>query len=191
MKKDQTPYYCCLIFLTLVLNQNIKAMQDIEIWKDIPGYEGYYQASDQGRIKSLHQKRGFETISGEFFIKGELIKKGYLRAAFYKDGKRKRILFHNVVMDVFDGPSHLLVDHINTIKTDNRLLNLRRCTNRQNRIWYWEGRPKKVKSVGVTVKKNRYRSRIIIKGKEVVLGYFDNETDASDAYRNAVNKLTP
>lgn len=97
----------------------------IEIFKPIPGYEGIYEVSNLGRLKS--QKWGKERILSPG-VNGN----GYSMADLRKDGVRKCIDVHRLVMLAFVGESDLQVNHINGIKTDNRLKNLEYCTASEN-----------------------------------------------------------
>lgn len=113
-----------------------------EIWKDIPGYEGKYQASNMGRIRSLDRKvRGVCHYTGKDFyrrIKGQLLKPG----RFCKAGHVSVVLghgttgkpVHQLVMKTFAGetPEGMEVLHINGDPADNRLENLRYGTRRDN-----------------------------------------------------------
>lgn len=100
----------------------------IEIFKDIPGFEGYYQASDQGRMKSVERKgRRKERI-----LKPGIDSYGYLYVYLYKNGKRKTLKVHRLILLTFEGPSDLQTNHKNCIKTDNRLENLEYVTNLEN-----------------------------------------------------------
>jgi len=102
----------------------------MEIWKDIIGYEGIYQASNLGNLRSLNYKR-----SGKIqVLKPALDNKGYLRTALMKDGKLKTVKVHRIIAQTF-----LLiindknqVNHINGVKTDNSLTNLEWCNNTEN-----------------------------------------------------------
>lgn len=165
--------------------------KNIEIWKDIPGYEGHYQASDQGRIKAPtktlpHKRYGQYTLK-EKLLKPALVTGGYLAVKI--DSVNHSV--HRLIMLTFEGPSDLQVHHINSIKTDNRFINLRYCTLRQNRIWYWEGENKSSKYVGVCFDKNRNKwiSLIYINGKSKHLGRFENEYLAHEAYEKALTEL--
>lgn len=100
-----------------------------EIWKDIPGYEGLYQVSDYGRVRSLnYNKTGLvKELSME-------ITAGYYRVVLYKNGKRKKVFVHRLVVITFIGPipRGMVVNHINENRSDNRVSNLEIVTYKQN-----------------------------------------------------------
>jgi DNA-binding XRE family transcriptional regulator len=99
-----------------------------EIWKDVPGYEGRYQVSNLGRVKSLnYNQTGKERIMKEVGNSST-----YLRVGLCKYGKVKTNKIHRLVMLAFVGESDLQVNHKNGIKTDNRLKNLEYCTQLEN-----------------------------------------------------------
>lgn len=101
-----------------------------EIWRDIKGYEGLYQVSNFGRVKSLERKvkkwDGFRTMP-ETILKPKVQNNGYLTVMLYKNGKGKTIAIHRLVAEAFipNPHNHPTVDHINRIRTDNREENLR------------------------------------------------------------------
>ena len=104
-----------------------------ENWKDVLGYEGLYQASNLGRIRSLNYNR-----EGKIkILKPVKAKNGYLRVNLYKDGKLKHYSVHRLVWEAFNGkiPEGYEINHINEIKTDNRLENLNLMTPKQNVNW--------------------------------------------------------
>lgn len=97
-----------------------------EQWKDIPGYEGKYQVSDQGRVYNI--KRGT-------LISGWVNSHGYQDVRISSIGNvRKKFKLHRLVMLAFEGecPIEKEVNHKNGIKTDNRLVNLEYCTQAEN-----------------------------------------------------------
>ena len=109
-----------------------------EIWRDIKGYEGLYQVSDQGRVKSLERKvrhwSGGERIQKERILKPKIDRDGYLQLNLYAGGKRKWLLVHRIVCEAFhkNHDNKPQVNHINENKTDNRACNLEWCTCKEN-----------------------------------------------------------
>lgn len=109
-----------------------------EIWKDIDGYEGIYQVSSHGKIKSLDK-----IINGggarQYIRKGRIRKpvsteKGYLRVLLTNNGKRKGYFVHRLVALAFLAKDHSRkhVNHINHIKSDNLVSNLEWVTPAEN-----------------------------------------------------------
>lgn len=100
-------------------------------WKDAKGYEGVYQVSDQGDIKRVRASRG--TNVGKI-LKPIANKKGYLKTRLTVNSKGKTILVHRIIAESFiPNPINLpQVNHINGVKSDNRVGNLEWCTNEDN-----------------------------------------------------------
>lgn len=109
-----------------------------EIWKDIKDYEGYYQISNMGRVKSL--KRIIpHRINGEYHIPEKILKHnivafGYHQVSLRKMNKRKLKYVHVLVMETFvgDKPEGYEVNHIDEDKSNNRLDNLEYLTRKEN-----------------------------------------------------------
>ena len=102
----------------------------IEIWKDIEGYEGLYQVSNLGRVKSLNYHREHR----EKIMKPKLRNNGYLEVGLRKEKKSKYILVHRLVALAFvDGYEEgLVVNHIDENKQNNVWTNLEWVTSQYN-----------------------------------------------------------
>lgn len=108
----------------------------IEIWKDIKGFEGLYQVSNLGRVKSLERIDALGHRLKEKILKPKLTR-GYYEVGLFKNSIRKMYLVHRLVWEAFNGqiPEGLQVNHINEVKTDNRLSNLNLMTAKENANW--------------------------------------------------------
>ena len=105
-----------------------------EIWKDIKGFEGIYQVSNLGRVKSLERIDALGHRLKEKILKPHPNGNGYYNVGLCKNSVRKFYQVHRLVYEAFNGqiPEGLQVNHINEIKTDNRLENLNLMTPKEN-----------------------------------------------------------
>lgn len=101
-----------------------------EIWKPVCGYEGLYEVSNNGNVRSLKRK----TTSGKT-MKFSTNKDGYYRVHLCKNGKTRTLFVHRVVAMAFiknvDSGKNI-VNHRNEVKTDNRAENLEWCDVKYN-----------------------------------------------------------
>ena len=102
-----------------------------ERWKDIDCYDGMYQVSDLGRVRSL--KFGKVRV-----LRASNNNSGYLLVDLCKDGKRHRFLVHRLVAQAFipnNDDAKNEINHRNEIKSDNRVSNLEYCDRRYNNTY--------------------------------------------------------
>ena len=131
-----------------------------EIWKDIKGYDGDYQVSNLGKVKSLKKDR-------EKILKHSN-NNGYCLVCLYKNKKTTACSVHQLVYYTFNDvekTKDFVIDHINRDKSDNRLENLRLVTQRKNT----QNREKKFKGYVYNKKSRTYRSVTDINNKQICL----------------------
>lgn len=114
-----------------------------EIWKDIKGYEGLYQVSNYGRVKSLpkihkttknYNKLGY--ITKEKILRQRKTQRGYFLVTLYKEQKGKSLYVHRIVANMFisNKDNKPCINHKNGDKNDNKVTNLEWCTYSENMI---------------------------------------------------------
>jgi len=168
-----------------------------ELWEDIPSYEGFYQASNMGRVRSIDRvvpiQRGATKRSIKGYVLKPYLRKGYLVVDLHSGSResRKATSAHTIIWRTFNGqvPHPLQIDHKNEDKTDNRLSNLQLLSNRDNCI---KGRLKyRDLPTGAYWREDthKYYSRIQINGKDKYLGMFNCPTAAHLAYEKERLKL--
>lgn len=111
-----------------------------EIWAQIQGFEGFYEVSDQGNLRSVERNverlryGKIEIIPHKSIpVKQRVNYKGYCDVVLQREGKRKTLLVHRVVAAAFcqqNGGDQ--VNHINSVRHDNRAENLEWCTGLEN-----------------------------------------------------------
>lgn len=102
----------------------------IETFKPVKGYEGLYEVSDYGCVRSLNYNHTGTCKE----LKNKKNCYGYEQIGLCRGGKPKYFSIHRLVWEAFNGPipEGLQIDHINTIRDDNRLANLRVVTSKEN-----------------------------------------------------------
>ena len=156
-----------------------------EVWKDVPDYEGYYQVSDLGRVKSFKKK--FPYIMSQYLDI-------YYSVTFGLNNIRRTFRIHQLVCIAFlghkpDGTQKVVVDHKNNEKIDNRLTNLQLINQRKNaskdKSSYY------LKCIGISYcdRSSKWKSRLRINGKLIHLGVFTIKEEAYKCYKNAVEAI--
>lgn len=148
-----------------------------EIWKDIKGYEGLYQVSNLGKVRSLDRKviqfNGFRNI--ERLYKGRILKtsksaNGYKRVILYDINKKKTVNIHRLVAEVFvPNPTNLpQINHIDEDKTNNCDNNLEWCNSKYN-INYGNRNKKASESLKGKLKSKEHRKKLSEKAKQRII----------------------
>lgn len=167
----------------------------MEIWKTIEGYNDY-EISSFGRVKSLSRiivRKKYSFLCKEKILKPGTDNNGYLKINLYNKNDKKTITIHQLVAIHFLNHNpcgyELVVNHINFIRTDNRVDNLEIVTSRENTNQKHLKSTSKYTGVCWSEKDNKWICSIYIKGKTKKLGRFDNEIEASKYYENAIKNI--
>jgi hypothetical protein len=157
-----------------------------EIWKDLPTYEGLYQVSNLGNVKSFRNPK-------ERILKPSITNSGYARVVLYKSDLKKYIAIHQIVAMAFLNHvpcgHKLVVDHKNDNKLDNRLENLQIISQRENACRTQGNYSSQHKGVYWNKEINKWISAIRINGKKNHLGSFKCELAASMAYQKKLKEI--
>jgi hypothetical protein len=160
----------------------------MEIFKDIKGYEGFYQVSNLGNVKSLVRKGRKK----EMILRPKKKRDGHYSVSLSNNSIKKHLDVHQLVAIAFlnhNPNGHTIeVDHINNNPLDNRVENLQLLTNREHKSKHIKG----VSTyVGVYFKKerNKWGSCIRINKKLIHLGYYEIEVEASRMYQLSLNNI--
>jgi|2_EtaG_2_1085320.scaffolds.fasta_scaffold02099_11 hypothetical protein len=155
-----------------------------EIWKDVVGYDRDYQVSNRGGVRSLK------------FNKTKILKpqthgnNGYWRIGLCKGGRQKFHRIPRLVAKAFlpDWDESLEVDHINGVKKETYVSNLRMVTHQGNSRSFRtkaQGCTSRFRGVSWRKDKKKWTAVITLAGKQKHLGYFVDEAEAARAYNKA------
>lgn len=171
---------------------------DGEVWKHIPSLKNY-MISNLGRVKSIdryvnHNKGGLK------IVRGRIVKQGfrgkYLKFATCENNIKKNLMVHQNVAIAFLNHipcgHKIVVDHINNIRGDNRVKNLQLITSRENvskdRIGATSTFTGVYRESKERVNGEKWQSRIFY-GKDIYLGSFDTQEEASNYYQDALKAI--
>lgn len=166
----------------------------MEEFRDIPGYEGIYQVSNIGNVKSLARtiirSNGRKMSTKEKILKPHQQQK-YLGINLCKKDKNKHYKVHTLVAMAFlnhilNGHIGLVVDHIDNDSLNNNLENLQLITQRENTSKDRTGGTSQYVGVAWDKQSKKWHSRILINRKYEHLGFFKCELKASEAYQKAL-----
>jgi len=165
-------------FISELIDEVIERVTE-ERWLPIVGYEGLYEVSDLGRVKSLARKG---TRGG--IMKPYLSKKGYCFNSLSKNNIEKIFSIHRLVLEAFFPLEEKEVDHINNIRTDNRLINLRWCSRSENMRKQNKkiGCSSQYKGVCWDKSNKKWTAQCKINNKNKTIGAFNDEVEAAKAY---------
>ena len=109
-------------------------MTESEVWKDVVGYEGFYEVSDKGNVRSVERKDTIGRKCGGRTLRPRNHKHGYLQVTLYKSGTRKHKLMHRLVAEAFipNSKNFLEVNHLDENKKNNEMSNLEWCDTKYN-----------------------------------------------------------
>jgi len=158
----------------------------IEVWKEINGYEGVYEVSNLGRVKSLKYNK-------TRILKQTVHSNGYFGVTLYLDNSPIQREIHVLVAIAF--LKHVqngyvrVIDHIDNNPLNNNLNNLRIISHRENVSKRKKKYSSKFPGVHLNAKQNKWFASIYMDGSQKHIGSFRTEIEAKDAYQKELNEL--
>lgn len=159
---------------------------EVEVWKDVPNYEGLYQVSSFGRVKSF-------LFGKEKILKDTAGNNGYPLVNLYKDFKVTCFNVHILVAIAFlghkpDGTRKVIVDHRDNNKLNNRVDNLKLVNYRENNSKDKKNKTSQYTGVRWRERNKKWEACIKFRDRSIHLGCFELEIDASNAYQKALSE---
>lgn len=132
-------------------------MTKSEVWKDVVGYEGFYQVSNKGNVYSVERKDSRGQRRGGRILKPRYTRRSYIQVQLWKNGKSKNKYTHRLVAESFipNPKGFLEINHKDENKSNNRVENLEWCTREYNNTYgtrierIVQKKSKKVRAVNV------------------------------------------
>lgn len=170
--------------------ENEKLIETEEIWKNIIGWEGFYQISNYGRIKSLARQIKRSNNKKQLFIHEKILNpidigNGYLRVALHRPNKIVNIFCHRLVAIHFipNPENKPCVNHIDGNTKNNHLSNLEWCTHSEN----MKHAVQVLKNVVPTASRKRFKT----KPKKVICIETGEIFKSVSSVSKRINKSTP
>lgn len=153
------------------------------MWIDVPGYEGIYQATSNGSIRSLDRKNSIGRKTKGRVLKPAISQKGYYTVYLHKNGVGKSVLVHRIVALCFlpGFSDEYQIDHIDRNRLNCDISNLRLATQSQNMSNMVKPSAKR-KYKGVTERRGRFCPAITIKKRTYHYGTYDDPIEAARVY---------
>lgn len=167
----------------------------MEVWKDIEGFEGLYQISSLGNVKTLsYGPKNVRQLSNKSkILKQSLSSSGYLHVQLYKQGKSKTIMTHILVAKAFvDNPSNKReVNHIDGNKSNNNMNNLEWVTRSENLSHAIKLGLRKPPMLNKKGKDNKNRKPVIQYSKDgELIKTWDSIADAARYYGTTISAIS-
>ena len=160
----------------------------MEKWRDIICYEGLYQVSSMGRVKSFHS-------GNEYMLKQNTDSRGYSRVSLCKDGNKKDGYIHQLVAVAFLNHTPcgyvIVVNHKDFNKLNNDIGNLELVSNRENTNKRHIKSSSKYTGVSWSKQDRVWKSQLVINGDTKYLGRFKSEFRAHLAYQYELLNIVP
>lgn len=165
----------------------------METWKDIPNYEGLYQVSNLGNVKSLYRKTRHNHVVKEKILILRESNVGYLRCNLSKNRTVKTFHVHVLVAMAFlchiPCGNKIHVHHIDANKQNNNVSNLQVINARDHALETAKSKITSSNYEGVSLSCGKWVAQIRAYGKTKHLGYFDTEIEASKHYQDATYSI--
>jgi hypothetical protein len=147
---------------------------DEEVWKDIPGHEGLYQASDGGKIKSCKRNKPMSLVEKKKRLHNGRVLLPYLTVTLRKDGLRKKYFVHRLIALTFLGkiPDGFVVKHLDDNPQNNNVNNLKIDTQSQNQVDCYDRGRRRISKVTDGMKQ-------YVKNKQKGIIAFNKQTNAA------------
>jgi len=170
-----------------------------EEWNPIKNYEGRYEISNYGRVKSLSKQwklhHGGLCKRKEKILSQKINSVGYPAIDLSKQCKRKSFNIYHLVWDHFGNAKRngykLQVDHKDENKLNSQIDNLQLLTQRENTVKYYRTKKTTSNYDGISFYKryDKFVARITLNKKRILLGYFKSEIDAANEYQRALKEF--